>query len=106
MKGYNRSPYDAYAGRIYYTVQQEDERESLRYSAAYLYEKVTEVIHQINALPDVDQLTLADKHRVNDCKVAYNKLHPTVRSQVTNFDRLVLLLDRMEELKKDFNNGN
>jgi endo-beta-N-acetylglucosaminidase D len=94
------------SGRIYYTIQQEDERESLRFSAAYLNEKVTQVIRQINALPDVDQLTLDDKNRVNDCKVAYNKLHPTLRKQVTNYDRLVQLMDRMEELKKDFNNGN
>ncbi|MEH7119202.1 discoidin domain-containing protein [Neobacillus vireti] len=94
------------AGRIYYTVQQEDERESLRFSSAYLNEQVTEVIHQISALPDVDELTLDDKSEVNDCKVAYNKLHPTLRNQVTNYDRLVQLMDRMEELKKNFNNGN
>ncbi|WP_342042963.1 endo-beta-N-acetylglucosaminidase [Bacillus sp. OTU2372] len=94
------------AGRVYYTVQQEDERESLRFSSAYLNEQVTEVIHRISALPDVDELTLDDKSKVNDCKVAYNKLHPTLRNQVTNYDRLVQLMNRMEELKKNFNNGN
>ena len=31
-------------------------------------------------------LTLDDKHLVNDCKVAYNKLHPTLRNQVTNYE--------------------
>ncbi|MGN7296025.1 endo-beta-N-acetylglucosaminidase [Ferdinandcohnia sp. SAFN-114] len=94
------------AGRIYYTVQQQDERESLRYSVAYLNEKVTEVVRQINNLPKLDELTLDDKKVVNECKVAYNKLHPTLRKQVTNYDRLVMAMERIQELKKDFNNGN
>lgn len=89
------------AGRIYYTVQTEDERESLRFSVAYLNEKVTEVVHQINALPALEDLTLGDKHIVNDCKVAYNKLHPTLRKQVTNYDRLLQAMDRMQQLKKE-----
>ncbi|WP_066067035.1 endo-beta-N-acetylglucosaminidase [Neobacillus soli] len=89
------------AGRIYYTVQTVDERESLRFSVAYLNEKVTEVIHQINNLPNIDDLTLSDKHLVNDCKVAYNKLHPTLRKQVTNYDLLVQAMDRMQQLKKN-----
>ncbi|MEH7501234.1 hypothetical protein V7152_04180 [Neobacillus drentensis] len=89
------------AGRIYYTVQTEDERESLRFSVAYLNEKVTEVVHQINALPALEDLTLGDKHIVYDCKVAYNKLHPTLRKQVTNYDRLLQAMDRMQQLKKE-----
>ncbi|WP_066388695.1 endo-beta-N-acetylglucosaminidase [Neobacillus mesonae] len=89
------------AGRIYYTIQSEDERESLKFSVAYLNEKVTEVIHQINNLPDVNDLTLADKHTVNDCKVAYNKLHPTLRKQVTNYDRLIQAIERIQQLKKE-----
>ncbi|SDN08324.1 Endo-beta-N-acetylglucosaminidase D [Fictibacillus solisalsi] len=88
------------AGRIYYTVQTEDERESLRFSAPYLHEKVTGVIQQISELPDVNDLTLADKHIVNDCKVAYNKLHPKLRKTVTNYDRLAKAMERMQELKK------
>ncbi|AZU64315.1 endo-beta-N-acetylglucosaminidase [Neobacillus mesonae] len=89
------------AGRIYYTIQSEDERESLKFSVAYLNEKVTEVIHQIKNLPDVNDLTLADKHIVNDCKVAYNKLHPTLRKQVTNYDRLIQAIERIQQLKKE-----
>jgi endo-beta-N-acetylglucosaminidase D len=92
-------------GRIYYTVQNEGERESLRFSTAYLHEKVTEVIHQISNLPAASDLTLEDKEIVNDCKVAYNKLHPTLREQVANYDTLVQAMDRIQELKKDFNNG-
>lgn len=92
-------------GRIYYTVQNEGERESLRFSTAYLHEKVTEVIHQISDLPAASDLTLEDKEIVNDCKVAYNKLHPTLREQVTNYDTLVQAMDRIQELKKKFNNG-
>jgi endo-beta-N-acetylglucosaminidase D len=92
-------------GRIYYTVQNEGERESLRFSTGYLNEKVTEVIHQINNLPAPSDLTLDDKDIVNDCKVAYNKLHPTLRKQVTNYDTLVQAMDRIQELKNDFNNG-
>lgn len=90
----------AEAGRLYYTVQTEGERESLKYSVAYLNEKVTEVIHQINNLKDVNDLTLADKHIVNDCKVAYNKLHPTLRKQVTNYGLLVQAMERMQKLKE------
>lgn len=92
-------------GRIYYTVQNEGERESLKFSTAYLHEKVMEVIHQINNLPAQTDLTLEDKDIVNDCKVAYNKLHPTLRDQVTNYDTLVQAMDRIQELKRDFNNG-
>ncbi|MFF2449596.1 Ig-like domain-containing protein [Neobacillus sp. NPDC058068] len=69
-------------------------------------EKVAKVIEQINNLPELADLTLADKEVVNDCKVAYNKLHPTLREQVTNYDRLVQAMERMQELKKNFNNGN
>ncbi|MFK9091858.1 endo-beta-N-acetylglucosaminidase [Bacillus salipaludis] len=87
-------------GRIYYTVQNADERESLKFSTAFLNEKVTEVIHKINALPELDDLTLEDKHTVNDCKVAYNKLHPTLRKQVTNYNRLVQAMERIQELKE------
>jgi hypothetical protein len=92
-------------GRIYYTVQNEGERESLRFSTGYLNEKVTEVIHQINNLPAPTDLNLDDKDIVNDCKVAYNKLPPTLRKQVTNYDTLVQAMDRIQELKRDFNNG-
>ncbi|NEY98898.1 endo-beta-N-acetylglucosaminidase [Heyndrickxia shackletonii] len=88
------------ADRIYYTVQDPDTRESLKYSVAYVSEKVMSVINQIKALPDVKDLTLADKHIVNDAKVAYNKLHPTERKQVTNYDRLVQAIERMKELQK------
>jgi endo-beta-N-acetylglucosaminidase D len=89
------------AGRIYYTVQTEGERESLRFSVAYLNEMVTEVVHQIDNLPDVNDIMVKDKHIVNDCKVAYNKLHPTLRKQVTNYDRLVQAMDRIQQLKKE-----
>jgi hypothetical protein len=92
-------------GRVYYTVQNEGERESLRFSTAYLNEKVTEVMLQINNLPAVADLTLEDKDIVNDSKVAYNKLHPTLREQVANYDTLVQAMDRIQELKKNFNNG-
>jgi hypothetical protein len=68
---------------------------------AYLNEMVTEVVHQIDNLPDVNDITVKDKHIVNDCKVAYNKLHPTLRKQVTNYDRLVLAMDRIQQLKKE-----
>ncbi|MEH7484116.1 discoidin domain-containing protein [Neobacillus drentensis] len=94
------------AGRVYYTVQNPDTRESLKYSTAYLNESVTAVIHKINRLPELNELTLADKNEVNEYKVAYNKLHPTLRKQVTNEDRLLQAMARMQELKKEFNNGN
>lgn len=68
--------------------------------------EVAKVIEQINNLPELGDLTLADKEVVNDCKVAYNKLHPTLRKQVTNYDRLVQAMERMQELKKNFNNRN
>jgi hypothetical protein len=67
--------------------------------------KRTEVIHQINNLPAPTDLNLDDKDIVNDCKVAYNKLPPTLRKQVTNYDTLVQAMDRIQELKRDFNNG-
>lgn len=87
--------------RIYYTIQDPDTRESLKYSAPFVSEKIMAVINQINALPDVKDLTLADKHKVNDAKVAYNKLHPTERKQVTNYDQLVQALEKIKELQKE-----
>ncbi|WP_176694399.1 discoidin domain-containing protein [Paraliobacillus sp. PM-2] len=92
---------NAESGRIYYTVQTEGQRESLRFSVAYLSEEVTKVVHQINNLPNVNDLTINDKHMVKDCKVAYNKLHPTQRKQVTNHDRLEQAMERMQQLKKE-----
>ncbi|MCR2822935.1 endo-beta-N-acetylglucosaminidase [Lederbergia panacisoli] len=93
------------AGRLYYTVQNPDTGESLKYSTAYLSEEVTMVIQQINNLPDVNELTLGDKHTVNDIKIAYNKLHPTSRQQIINYQKLTQAIDRIQELKKNFNNG-
>ena len=94
------------AGRVYYTVQDTSMGESLRFSTAYVNEDVTGVIRQINNLPDLNELTVADKHTVKNAKIAYNKLHPDLRKQVTNYDRLVQTRERMQELKKNFNNGN
>ncbi|HLS09604.1 endo-beta-N-acetylglucosaminidase [Lentibacillus sp.] len=91
--------------RTYYTVQSPDLEESLKFSTAYMHEKVTEVYKQIDNLPAIDELTVNDKHIVKDAKVSYNKLHPSLRKEVPNYDVLKEAQERIKDLKKKYNKG-
>lgn len=72
----------------------------LKREAAY-YAKATAVIDRINALPDVDKITLEYKEEVNAIREAYNVLNSDLKTLVTNLYRLASLEYRIEELEHE-----
>lgn len=70
----------------------------LKREAAY-YAKATTVIDRINALPDVDKITIEYREEVSATREAYNVLNYDLKVLVTNLNRLVLLEKRIDELE-------
>lgn len=70
----------------------------LKREAAY-YAKATAVIDRINALPDVDEITLEYRDEVSAIREAYNVLNSDLKPFVTNLSRLASLEYRIEELE-------
>jgi len=61
---------------------------------------VTEAIEAIEALPEVDALTLTDEAAVVAARALYDALETSLQSEVTNLSTLVALEAKIVELKE------
>ncbi len=59
---------------------------------------VTSVVEAITALPEADQVTLADAEAVDAARAAYNRLTPSQKALVTNYGKLDALELRLDIL--------
>lgn len=80
-----------------------DEVKDLAKTLVYLEDStnVDKVIALIDALPDMEDLKLSDKESVEEARLAYENLTDSEKKAVTNLDKLIAALEKIEHLEEE-----
>ena len=62
-------------------------------------QKAVEIIEMIDSIPNIEDLTIADKQLLEKIRYEYGRLADEVKSYVTNLDKLVAAEEKMEIIK-------